>query len=258
MSDRRQRQKEQRAAKREAERKSQARRELWRRLSIALGFGALIVAILVLGSFTGSDEDSIPGTYEGFRGQTTACGAEAPPPEEVLTFDEPAPQDDIGPGSTALISTSCGDITIALDSESFPETVNSFVFLAREGFYDGQVFYRIIEDFVAHTGDPEADGSGGPGYDIDDEHPDDDFEYELGVVAMDNSGRNTTGSRFFIVLGETARVLTNQFNIVGQVTDGLDVLEAIAAVEVTTRPNTNEKSLPTESVYINSVTVQPG
>jgi cyclophilin family peptidyl-prolyl cis-trans isomerase len=258
MTDRRRRQKEQRAAKRETERKQSARRELWRRLGIAVGFGGLIVAILVVGSIFGPDEGSVPSSYEGYRGQETACGGTPPEPEVVMEFDSPEEQDDLGDGATAMVTTSCGDITIELDPEGFPETVNSFVFLARAGFYDGQVFHRIVPDFVAQGGDPQADGTGGPGYDISDEFPDDDFEYETGVVAMANRGRGTTGSQFFIVLGDAARVLTNQFNIVGRVTDGFDTLEAIAGVELTNRPNTNETSLPLETVYIEEITIETG
>lgn len=258
MSDRRRRQKDQRAAKREAQRKQTARRELWRRLRIAIGFGGLIVAILVIGSLFRSDEGSVPSSYEGYRSQDTACGADQPDAETVLEFGSPVSQDDLGEGATALLSTSCGDITIELDVEGYPETVSSFVFLAREGFYDGQVFHRILPDFVAQTGDPQADGTGGPGYEISDEFPNGEFEYETGVVAMANRGRGTTGSQFFIVLGDRAQVLTSQFNILGRVIDGFETLDAIAGVELTTRPNTNERSLPLETVYIDRVTIETG
>lgn len=258
MSDRRRRQKELRAAKREVERKQSARRELWRRLGIAIGFGGLIVAILIVGSIFGADEGSVPSSYEGYRGQDTACGGTPPEPEVVMEFDAPEDQGDLGDGATAVLATSCGDITVELDVDGFPDTVNSFVFLARAGFYNGQVFHRIVPDFVAQAGDPQADGTGGPGYDISDEYPDDEFEYEAGVVAMANRGRGTTGSQFFIVLGDAARVLTNQFNILGQVTEGFDTLEAIAGVERANRPNTNETSLPLETVYIDEITIETG
>jgi len=258
MSDRRRRQKEQRAAKREAQRKQTARQELWRRLRIAIGFGGLIVAILVVGSLFGSDEGTVPSSYEGYRNQDTACGADRPEPEIPMTFDAPEEQEDLGDGARAVIATSCGEITIELDVEGFPETVSSFVFLARERFYDGQVFHRIVPNFVMQGGDPQADGTGGPGYDISDEFPDSEFEYETGVVAMANRGRGTTGSQFFIVLGDSAETLTNQFNIVGRVTEGFEALEAMAGVELTNRPNTNERSLPLETVYIDQITIETG
>ncbi len=257
MTDRRRRQKEQRAAKLEAEKKQSARRELWRRLGTALVFGALVVAVLALGAFLGDDEGDLPQGYAGFRNQPTACGAEQPPEEEVLQFTEPEPQADITADSevTATLETSCGQIVLRLDPGEAPETVNSFVFLAREGFYDGQVFHRVVEDFKVQTGDPMADGSGGPGYEIADEFPAEDFIYEPGVVAMDNRGKGTTGSQFFIVTGEGASTLNPLFNVLGEVVSGQETLELIAGVETATRPGTREKSLPLETVYIDSVTI---
>ena len=120
---------------------------------------------------------------------------------------------------------------IELDPAGYPETVNSFVFLAREGFFDGQVFYRIIADFQLFSGDPMADGTGGPGYRLPDELPPDDFVYTPGVVAMDNVGKGTTGSRFFIVLSDDAQVLNPQFNGLGNVISGQETLDRIQAVD---------------------------
>ncbi len=257
MTDRRRRQKEQRAAKLEAEKKQSARRELWRRLGTALVFGALVVGILAFGTFFGDDEGDLPQGYEGFRNQPTACGADQPPAEAVLQFTAPDNQADITADSevTATLQTSCGEIVIRLDPAGAPETVNSFVFLAREGFYDGQVFHRVVEDFKVQGGDPMADGSGGPGYVVPDEFPAADFVYEPGVVAMDNRGKGTTGSQFFIVTGEGASSLNPQFNVLGELVSGEDTLERIAEVETATRPGTREKSLPLETVYIESVSI---
>ncbi|MDX1748154.1 MAG: peptidylprolyl isomerase, partial [Halobacteriales archaeon] len=166
MTDRRRRRKEQRAAKREAQRKQEQRRELGRRLLTAFGFGLIVVAIFAAGGLFGGDDADVSTSYEQFREQSTACGAEAPPPVEVMSFDGPEEQADITASSevTAIIETSCGEIVIDLKPGEYPETVDSFVFLAREGFYDGQVFHRIAENFVIQGGDPEADGTGGPGY----------------------------------------------------------------------------------------------
>ena len=257
MTDRRRRQKEQRAAKREAEKKQTARKELGRRLGTALVFGVLVVGVLALGAFFGDEEGDLPQGYEGFRSQPTACGAEQPAPEEVLQFSEPEDQTDITSSSEviATLETSCGPIAIRLDPSGAPETVNSFVFLAREGFYDGQVFHRIVEDFRVFSGDPTADGSGGPGYEVPDEFPDADFVYEPGVVAMDNDGKGTTGSQFFVVIGEAASSLNPQFNVLGEVVTGEDTLERVAEVETATLPGTTEKSLPLETVYIETVTI---
>ena len=241
----------------EAEKKQTARRELLRRLVTALIFGALVVGVLTLGAFFGDDEGDLPQGYEGFRNQPTACGAEQPPAEEALQFSEPEPQSDITAESevTATMETSCGTIVLQLDPSGAPETVNSFVFLAREGFFDGQVFYRIVEDFAAYGGDPMADGNGGPGYRIPDEFPDADFVYAPSVAAMYNTGKGTTGSQFFIVTGEDASALNPQFNVLGEVVSGDETLDLVSQVETATRPGTREKSLPLETVYIDSVTI---
>jgi peptidylprolyl isomerase len=258
MSDRRQRQKEARAAKKEAERKHESRRALFRTLGTALVFGLVVVAILGFSGWFGSGSDALPGSYEDFRDQTTACGATAPPAEQVMSFTEPVAQDDVTADSvvTATIVTSCGEIVLELNNSGAPETANSFVFLAREGFYDGQVIHRISENFVFQTGDPVANGTGGPGYVIADEFPEDGFVYEEGVVAMANRGSRSTGSQFFVVVGEDGRFLTNQFNVLGNVVSGDDAIEAIMAVETATAPGSNEQSLPLETVYIDSITIE--
>jgi cyclophilin family peptidyl-prolyl cis-trans isomerase len=175
-----------------------------------------------------------------------------------MTFDAPEPQTDITPESKviATLTTSCGDIVIELDPASSPETVSSFVFLARQGYYDGQVFHRIAKGFVIQGGDPNANGSGGPGYIVPDEFPDDDFVYEVGVVAMANRGAGSTGSQFFIVIGEDARFLTNTFNVLGRVISGQETLDRITEVPTRASPGSVEESLPLESVYIESVTIE--
>ena len=257
MTDRRRRQKEQRAAKREAEKKQEARKELGRRLGTAFLFGLVVVGIFVVGAFFGDDEGDLPAGYEDFRGQPTACDAEAPDPEAVQSFDAPEPQEDVTAGSTVTVTlaTSCGEIVIDLDPVGAPLTANSFVFLAREGFFDGQVFYRVEEGFRVFSGDPEANGGGGPGYRIPDEFPSGDFEYTPGMVLMDNVGRGTTGSRFFILTGAGAATLNPQFNLLGEVTSGDDTLQAIESVETAVRPGSTGQSLPLETVYIESATV---
>lgn len=257
MTDRRRRQKEQRAAKRKAEKKQNARRELGRRLGTALVFGVLVVGVLAIGAFFGDDEGDLPRGYEGFRRQTTACGADQPAAEQVAEYTEPEQQIDITPSVevTATLQTSCGEIVFELDPAGYPETVNSFVFLAREGFYDGQVFHRIVQGFQMFTGDPLADGTGGPGYRIPDEFPPQDFVYTPGVVAMDNDGKGTTESQFFIVLGESAESLNPQHNLLGNVVSGQETLDRIQEIETARRPGSVDASLPLETVYLESVTI---
>lgn len=261
MSDRRQRQKELRAAKREVQRKRESRRELGRRLLTALVFGVIVIGIFgVGGMFDGDDASEVPGTYEDYRDQDTACGAEQPPPEQVMSFDQSEPQTDITPSvaATATITTSCGSIVIELNTETAPETVNSFVFLAREGFYDGQVIHRISENFAFQAGDPSADGTGGPGYLVPDEFPDDDFVYEEGVVAMWSRGSRSTGSQFMVITGDDGQFLTNQFNVLGTVSSGQEAIDRIMEVPTATAPGSVEQSRPLETVYIETIEIQVG
>lgn len=261
MTDRRRRQKENRAAKLEAERKQEGRRELFKRIGFALAMGTAVVLLFVVGSLFGGEDGAVPGTYEAYRTQPTACGAEQPPPEQVMSFDtyEQQPDIDVDSTVTATVTTSCGDLVITLDPTISPESVQSFVFLARAGFYDGTVFHRIASDFVVQGGDPEANGTGGPGYSVADEYPTEDYEYVENTVAMANSNRpGTTGSQFFISLSDATSSLTNTYNVLGTLTGGEDVLAAIAAVPTATRPNSTERSVPLESVYIESVEISVG
>ena len=252
----RQRQKQERAARREAERKAARRKELLRRIASALGLGLLVAVVLLIPALLGGDESDLPEDYQKFRDQPTACDAEAPDPRGEMTFAEPQ---DYGYSGivTATLTTSCGDIVIEMDSDAFPATINSFAFLSRQGFYDGTVFHRIVPDFLTEGGDPDASGLGGPGYTIPDEFPPDGFVYEEGIVAMANSGRGTTGSRFFIVTGEQGSALSETFNVLGRVVSGMDAVERIASIEVTGTA-TREISDPTETVYIESIDIDEG
>ena len=126
---------------------------------------------------------------------------------------------------TATIKTDRGDIVIALDAARAPKSVNNFVFLAKDGFYDGLTFHRIVDDFVIQGGCPEGTGRGGPGYRFDDEPV--HGEYEAGAVAMANSGPNTNGSQFFICTVDDRHKLTKSYNLFGQVVKGMDVVGAI-------------------------------
>jgi cyclophilin family peptidyl-prolyl cis-trans isomerase len=127
---------------------------------------------------------------------------------------------------TATLSTDKGDIVMELFAEKTPLTVNNFVFLAREGFYDGTIFHRVIADFMAQGGDPTGSGSGGPGYKFEDEfHPSLRHD-KKGILSMANAGPGTNGSQFFITHGPTPH-LDNRHSVFGQVIEGLDVLMAI-------------------------------
>jgi cyclophilin family peptidyl-prolyl cis-trans isomerase len=139
---------------------------------------------------------------------------------------ESAPPMTLDPAKTyrAVLHMAGGPITIDLASDIAPESVNSFVFLAREGFYDGCTFHRVIPGFVAQAGDPTGTGSGGPGYTVRDELTDTPFVE--GVLGMANAGPNTNGSQFFITLGDAPH-LTGRYTAFGRVSDGMDVVRAI-------------------------------
>jgi peptidylprolyl isomerase len=149
---------------------------------------------------------------------------------------------------TAKMSTSMGELVIALDAVQAPKTVNNFVFLAREGYYDGVIFHRIIQGFMCQGGDPTGTGRGGPGYKFADELPK-PRQYEIGSVAMANAGPNTNGSQFFIVSGPSGVGLPPQYSLFGKVVKGLEVLDQMEKVQ------TGPGDKPVQDLTINSVEI---
>lgn len=149
---------------------------------------------------------------------------------------------------TAIMETSKGQIVLELFAKEAPKTVNNFVFLARDGFYDGTTFHRIIKGFMIQGGDPLGNGTGSPGYKFDDEPV--TKNYDRGILAMANAGPNTNGSQFFIMHQNYA--LPRSYTIFGQVTKGLDVVDQIAEMPVTGPEN----STPTETVTITKITIE--
>lgn len=149
---------------------------------------------------------------------------------------------------TATLETTAGEMTVALAAKATPVTVNNFVFLAREKFYDGTIFHRTIPGFMIQGGDPTGTGMGGPGYQFDDEA----FtgEYERGTLAMANAGPDTNGSQFFIMHKDYP--LSPDYVIFGKVTEGLDVVDKIATAP--TKPG-GESSSPVTPVTVTSITI---
>lgn len=154
---------------------------------------------------------------------------------------------------TATLETNKGTFTVSLLPEEAPIAVNNFVSLAREGFYDGTPFHRIVSGFVIQGGDPTGTGAGGPGYTFSDEPVGKD--YERGTVAMANAGPNTNGSQFFVVLKDLRGQLPKNYTIFGEVTSGMDAVDAIAATPVR-RGRGGENSTPTEAVTLERVTIE--
>ncbi|HET6944806.1 MAG TPA: peptidylprolyl isomerase [Gaiellaceae bacterium] len=131
--------------------------------------------------------------------------------------------------SGATLHTNHGAIALELYDDDAPKTVDNFLKLARDGFYDGVIFHRIIPDFMIQGGDPTGTGTGGPGYQFEDEP--NQHSIVRGALAMANAGPNTNGSQFFIVTTEAAPWLDGKHTVFGRVTEGMDVVDAISDVE---------------------------
>lgn len=138
------------------------------------------------------------------------------------------------------IETDRGTITMELDPQLAPNSVNHFVALARDGFYNGLTFHRVVPDFVIQGGDPEGSGRGGPGYKWNDEPV--KGEYTLGAVAMANAGPNTNGSQFFICIDDCQRKLDKAYNLFGYVIDGIDVAQSIKQGDVMKSVSISERA----------------
>jgi cyclophilin family peptidyl-prolyl cis-trans isomerase len=206
---------------------------------LALAACAALITAPVLAGCGSSDSGSA----------TSAAATGAAADGAAKSWSSP-PAMDINPDATytAVLRTSQGNISIALDPKQAPKTVNNFVFLAKEGFYDGLTFHRVIPDFVIQGGDPEGTGSGGPGYQFEDELPK-AGAYKLGSVAMANAGPNTNGSQFFIITGQQGVQLPPNYSLFGQVTKGQDVAEKISTMAA---PGTESPDPP---VTIEKVTI---
>ncbi len=196
----------------------------------------------------------LPLDTEAFAG--TDCPAtDGSAPRHTKFAAEPKMCIDVAKKYVALMETSKGNMTFELDPKRAPKTVNSFVFLARQHYFEGIKFHRVVPAFVLQGGDPfsisnGADGpvgTGGPGYEFADELPK-PGEYKVGSLVMANSGPNTNGSQFFIVSGPNGVQLPPNYALFGQLSDGQPTVDAIGALAVTDGP-------PSEPVIINKVTI---
>jgi cyclophilin family peptidyl-prolyl cis-trans isomerase len=149
---------------------------------------------------------------------------------------------------TATMNTNHGTIELELFDGEAPKTVDNFVKLARDGFYDGVIFHRVIRDFMIQGGDPTGTGRGGPGYQFEDEF--NEHRVERGALAMANAGPNTNGSQFFIVTAEACPWLDGKHTVFGHVTGGMDVVDEISDVA------TGAQDKPEEEVRIESLLIQ--
>jgi peptidyl-prolyl cis-trans isomerase B (cyclophilin B) len=191
-----------------------------KKLLIGLGVAAVIAIIVMVARMPAHEGDnglsSKPQTYS------------APPAMTIDTSKQ----------YTATIETEKGNLVLELFASDVPMTVNNFVFLARQGFYDGLTFHRVVPDFVVQGGDPAGDGTGGPGYQFDDEFT--EHTHVAGALSMANSGANTNGSQFFITYTPQHH-LDGHHSVFGQLIEGTDVMESIEQGDVITRITIEEQ-----------------
>ena len=184
-----------------------------RKKALLIGLGVVIALVVVVVMATIPDK---PKTYS------------SPPPMTIDTSKQ----------YTATIETEKGNLVLELFATDVPVTVNNFVFLARDGFYDGLTFHRVVPGFVVQGGCPVGDGKGGPGYRFDDEIT--EHTHVAGALSMANSGPNTNGSQFFITYTPQHH-LDGLHSVFGQLVDGMDVMETIEQGDVMIRITIEEK-----------------
>jgi len=197
----------------------------------------------------------LPTTIGGvpLTGATPCPAADGSSPRTVAFSQAPPTCTDKAKTYTAVVTTSEGAFTIALDPAAAPLTVNNFVVLARYHYFDSTICHRAIPKFAVQCGDPSGTGTGGPGYTFADELPK-AGAYKVGSIAMANSGPDTNGSQFFIITGDQGVALPPNYSLFGQVTDGLDT--TIPALDALGNPNTAANGVPPlKQIVIQSVTI---
>jgi cyclophilin family peptidyl-prolyl cis-trans isomerase len=229
-----------------------------RRWIILAGFGlvaVVIVGVILISRSGGGGSSSKTAektkTTAASKSASGCTKAEAPKPREE-SLKKPKQTVKKGEKLTAVVTTNCGSFDIALDSTRAPTIVNSFVHLAEEGFYNEDLFQRVVPGFVIQGGDPTQTGAGGPGYSVV-EKPPANLEYTKGVVAMAKAGTDPPGTasgQFFVVSGADAG-LPPEYALLGKVSSGIKTVETIDALG-----GAEEK--PSQPVVMESVTIEPG
>jgi peptidyl-prolyl cis-trans isomerase B (cyclophilin B) len=238
------------AERRTAERRRQRQRRVAIMLVVGL-LGLFGVGTAVSAFLRRNPEAEPTPTASSPAIEAVACGGEKPAAADVAksTFDRaPEMQIDDKKSYRAAIDTSCGTIELELFADRTPITVNNFVFLSREGFYDGLIFHRVIAEFMNQTGDPKGDGTGGPGYQFEDEIVKNLTFERGGLLAMANAGPGTNGSQFFITVAP-AEHLNGMHTIFGRVVKGMEVVREINNLA------TDTADRPHETVFIERVRI---
>jgi cyclophilin family peptidyl-prolyl cis-trans isomerase len=257
------------AQRRAAERRKKHRQRV---TAVVVGVGlSLVVLVILVVAFTGGKKkpaaaaSATPSASASPSAtaspKSVACGGAVPKAASVQKKQYPkAPKMTIDTSKkyTMTMMTSCGTIDIELDAKGAPNTVNSLVFLARQKFFDGLTFHRLVQNFVIQGGDPSGDGTGGPGYQTVDAPPA-GVTYKEGDMAMAKSQADpsgSSGSQFFIVTGDPSALNSaGVYALVGHVVKGLDVAKKIEALP-TTANAAGEQSTPVATVYIEKVTIK--
>jgi len=227
------------------EQEKKNKRKLIKKLSI----GILLLIILGIGAYSGSIY-----VKKNWPNQNKATATTDKTAKHKTYSKEPDMQIDVKKTYIAKLETNRGNFEIQLNAKDAPKTVNNFVFLSKEGFYNGLTFHRIVKDFMIQGGDPKGDGTGDPGYKFNDENIVGD--YTPGTVAMANSGKNTNGSQFFIMTGDYSKgKLQKNYVIFGKVISGMDIVKQIGQ-SATADNGQGEQSKPKEQVLINKITIE--
>ncbi len=198
----------------------------------------VLAPLVLVASCAGGGEPSSPkptSTPEG----TSPTPAPTSKPTPKTYSKPPSMMIDTNKQYTATIETSRGKVVLELFAKDVPRTVNNFVFLAREGFYDGTRFHRVIDDFMVQGGDPTGTGSGGPGYAFADEFT--QHKHIVGTLSMANAGANTNGSQFFIITTNPQPHLDGKHSVFGQLIEGMDVLRQIKQGDTLIKVTIQEK-----------------
>jgi peptidyl-prolyl cis-trans isomerase B (cyclophilin B) len=253
----RERQRLNREARRQAEIAAARRQQRWRWTRVVALVAVPLVAVAVVLQVLRDDETA-----------KASCRDVEPPPPKADTFPSPPTMElDLSKLYTAIVDTSCGRIEILLETAQSPTTANNFVFLARQGFYDNTTFHRAAKDFVVQGGDPAGDGSGGPGYSFTGEVPSEVIRYDVGSVAMakgEADPAGTAGSQFFIVTSaasqpgqglDTLNTPPYQYALLGRLADAesLTVAKMIEALAPKEEPRDGP---PTKTVVIRKITIK--
>ena len=237
-----------------AEEKKRKRMRTIRNLALLLI--PLVILFVILQVTNSSDSSSKSSSKPGPTNFATTCDTALPTKAAKTTLPKPGMGIDTAKQYTAVLHTTEGDVPIALDATTAPQSVNSFVYLACQGFYNGTPFHRIITDFVDQGGDPKGDGTGGPGYKLPDEPPKNG--YTAGSVAMANAGKGTTGSQFFLVVSDNGAKKLGGPPYAYSGLGKMDAAGLAVAQKINTFGSATAAGTPTKTITVNGVTVTDG